>query len=114
MAEIPWLIVGALLIGGVIAAPIAAWIVRHLDARILGTAVGGWIVLTNAHTFLDAIGYSGDVGVPVYATATILWLTALYFAISSARRERTQVFSAPEHDSDGRSVVSGIAVSEVS
>jgi len=113
MAQIPWHIVGALLIGGVIAAPIAAWIVRHLDARILGTAVGGWVVLTNAHTFLEAVGHSGDIGVPVYAAATILWLTGLYFAISAARRERTQVFTAPEQDSGGRSVVSGVAVSEV-
>ncbi|MGH8501807.1 MAG: sulfite exporter TauE/SafE family protein [Gammaproteobacteria bacterium] len=95
MAQIPWQIVGALLIGGVIAAPIAAWIVRHLDARILGTAVGGWIVLTNAHTFVDAVGFSGGVSTPVYAAAIIVWLTALYFAISAARRERTQVFTAP-------------------
>jgi len=95
MAQIPWQIVGALLIGGVIAAPIAAWIVRHLDARILGTAVGGWIVLTNAHTFVDAVGFSGGVSAPVYAAAIIVWLTALYFAISAARRERTQVFTAP-------------------
>src|SRR3712207_1740139 len=35
-AEIPWQIVGALLVGGVIAAPIAAYIVRILPARILG------------------------------------------------------------------------------
>src|SRR3712207_4206054 len=36
-AEIPWQIVGALLLGGIIAAPIAAYIVRILPARILGT-----------------------------------------------------------------------------
>src|SRR3712207_1880659 len=39
LAQIPWTIVGALLLGGVIAAPIAAYIVRILPARILGTAV---------------------------------------------------------------------------
>jgi uncharacterized membrane protein YfcA len=57
--------VTALLVGGVIAAPIAAWIVRHLDARILGTAVGGWIILTNANTFLEAVGLSGSINIPL-------------------------------------------------
>lgn len=99
MAEVPWRAVGCLMVGGVIAAPFAAWIVRHLDARILGTAVGGWIILTNAHTFLKAIGVSGDmlgsgaanIIVPVYGMAIAAWMTALYFAISAAVRERRQV-----------------------
>jgi uncharacterized protein len=94
LAEIPWHIVGALLVGGVVAAPIAAWIVRHLDARILGTAVGGWIILTNANTFLEAAGYSGSISVPVYAAAISLWASALYFAISAAIRERRRITEA--------------------
>lgn len=105
MAEIPWRIVGALLIGGVVAAPIAAWIVRHLEARVLGTAVGGWIVLTNAHTFLDALGYSGGVGVSVYAVATIGWLTALYFAVIAAQRARVQVADASRTEGATRRAV---------
>jgi uncharacterized membrane protein YfcA len=32
--------VAALLIGGVIAAPLAAWLVRQLHPRVLGTTVG--------------------------------------------------------------------------
>jgi hypothetical protein len=75
----------------VIAAPIAAWIVRHLDARILGTAVGGWIILTNANTFLEAVGLSATLNVPVYTATIVIWLTALYFAISAARGERRQL-----------------------
>jgi uncharacterized protein len=94
MAAIPWHIVGALLVGGVIAAPIAAWIVKHLDARILGTAVGGWIILTNAKTFLEALGFSGDISIPVYAAAISLWVVALYFAISAAVRERRRIAGA--------------------
>lgn len=34
----------ALLVGGLIAAPIAAWLVRHIPPRVLGSAVGGVIV----------------------------------------------------------------------
>jgi uncharacterized protein len=114
MTQIPWHIVGALLIGGVIAAPVAAWIVRHLDARILGTAVGGWIVITNAHTFLKAIGVSGDmlgsgataIIIPVYAAAIIVWATALYFAIAAARRERMQMFDESQATGATRTVLS--------
>src|SRR3712207_2440661 len=40
-ADVPWGVVGALLAGGLIAAPIAAWIVRHLNARVLGTRSEG-------------------------------------------------------------------------
>ena len=49
----------ALLVGGVIAAPFAAWLVRHLAARVLGVAAGGLIVLTNTKTIVEAVGASG-------------------------------------------------------
>lgn len=50
-----WL--AALLIGGLIAAPIAAWLVRKLPARALGAAVGGLILVTNTKTFGEAVGF---------------------------------------------------------
>src|SRR5829696_9725583 len=46
-ADIPWQVVGALLIGGLVAAPVAAYVVRILPMRVLGTAVGGVILITN-------------------------------------------------------------------
>src|ERR687891_1045004 len=76
-AEVPWGVVGALLAGGLIAAPIAAWIVRHLNARVLGTAVGGFILLVNANTFLEAVGFDPSLNVIVYAAILVVWLTAL-------------------------------------
>lgn len=90
-AEVPWGVVGALLIGGLIAAPIAAWIVRHLNARVLGTAVGGFILLTNANTFLEAVGFDPGLNMIVYLAIIAVWITALYFAISALRRERKPV-----------------------
>lgn len=94
IAEIPLGIVGALLAGGLVAAPIAAWIVRSLNARILGTAVGGFILLTNSNTFLSAIGVSGSLSVAVYVTIMAIWVLALYYAISAARRDSRQVVEA--------------------
>lgn len=90
-AEVPWSVVGALLIGGLIAAPIAAWIVRHLNARVLGTAVGGFILLTNANTFLEAVGFDPGLNMIFYLAIIAVWITALYFAISALRRERKPV-----------------------
>jgi uncharacterized protein len=50
---IEWGYVLALMVGGVLAAPVAALLVRHLPARVLGVAAGGLIVLTNLQTLAD-------------------------------------------------------------
>ena len=67
---INWGYAGALLAGGVIAAPIAAWLVKHLAARVLGVAAGGLIILTNSKTLLEAVGVPG-VGVAVVAAVDL-------------------------------------------
>jgi uncharacterized protein len=90
-AQVPWQVVGALLAGGLVAAPIAAWVVRHLNARVLGTAVGGFILLVNANTFLSAIGIDPGLNVIVYVAILAVWATALYFAVAATRRERKPV-----------------------
>ncbi len=90
-AQVPWGVVGALLAGGLVAAPIAAWFVRHLNARVLGTAVGGFILIVNAKTFLEAVGVSGALAAIVYISIVAVWGTALYFAISALRRDREPV-----------------------
>jgi uncharacterized membrane protein YfcA len=90
-ADVPWGVVGAILAGGLIAAPVAAWIVRHLNARVLGTAVGGFILLVNANTFLSAVGLDPSLNAIVYAAILAVWITAVYFAIAAIRRERMPV-----------------------
>lgn len=90
-AQIPFRIVGALLVGGVIAAPVAAWVVRLLAPRVLGTLVGGIILLTNTRTFLQAIDLDGLVGLPLYLVLIAAWLTAVGVAVASSRRERRVV-----------------------
>jgi uncharacterized membrane protein YfcA len=87
-AEIPWTIVGALLIGGVIAAPIAAYVVRILPTRILGTAVGGVILITNMKTFLEAVGVGGPLAIVIYVLIVAVWIAALAFSIQVNRREK--------------------------
>jgi uncharacterized membrane protein YfcA len=87
-ADIPWQLVGALLVGGLIAAPIAAWIVRILPARIMGTAVGGFILIVNMRTFLGAIGVEGNVVFVIYALIVLVWVAALAHSIMVNRQEK--------------------------
>jgi glucan phosphoethanolaminetransferase (alkaline phosphatase superfamily) len=86
--EIPWTVVGALLLGGVIAAPIAAYIVRILPTRILGTAVGGVILVTNMKTFLEAVGIGGVLAILIYILIVAVWIAALIFSIRVNRQEK--------------------------
>jgi uncharacterized protein len=93
--QIPWTVVGALLLGGVIAAPIAAYIVRILPARILGSAVGGLILVTNMKTFLEAIGVSGALAVMIYILIVAVWITAVVFSIRVNRQEQKGLAGEP-------------------
>ena len=87
-AEVPWGIVGALLIGGLIAAPVAAWVVRILPMRVLGTAVGGVILITNMKTFLEAIGVTGVLTYVIYVVIVAVWVAALVHSIVINRYEK--------------------------
>ncbi|MGW4463707.1 sulfite exporter TauE/SafE family protein [Micromonospora sp. NBC_01796] len=82
--------VAALLIGGVIAAPIAAWLVRHIPPRILGSAVGGVIILTNARSLLrsDWIDASDATRYTFYAVIYLVWALALAYSIKQYRANR--------------------------
>src|SRR5688500_1802118 len=53
---IRWDIVAMMLIGGSIAAPISAWLVRKFDDRALGAAVGAVIILLNVDRILLLFG----------------------------------------------------------
>jgi uncharacterized protein len=82
--------VAVLLLGGVIAAPIAAWLVRHIPPRILGSAVGGVIILTNARTLLrsDVINAPGDVQTAAYLAIAVIWAAAIAHSLREYRRDR--------------------------
>jgi uncharacterized membrane protein YfcA len=78
-------LVAALLAGGLIAAPIAAYLVRHVPAQVLGAAVGGLIILTNARTVMTAFDVTGGLRVPVYGVIVVAWATAVVFAVRHLR-----------------------------
>jgi len=84
--------VAALLIGGLIAAPIAAWLVRHIPPRVLGSLVGGLIVLTNTRTLLrsDWIDAADGVRYASYAVIYAVWAAAIAYAVVQYRKDRDQ------------------------
>ena len=77
----------ALLVGGLIAAPIAAYMVRHLNPRILGVVVGGFICFTNARVVLGAAEIEGEAFLAAYAAIVIIWVAAIVYVVSLIRRE---------------------------
>ncbi len=80
----------ALLLGGAIAAPIAAWLVRHIPPRVLGSAVGGVIVLTNSRTLLrsDWIDAPSATRYAVYAVIYVVWAGAVLYSVRAHRAEQ--------------------------
>jgi uncharacterized membrane protein YfcA len=85
---IEWSYALALLAGGVIAAPIAAWLVRKLAARVLGVAAGGLIVLTNSKTIAETLGASGATVAAVAAAVFVLWISGIVWAVRQERAAR--------------------------
>lgn len=63
-AGIDGTVVLALLAGGVVAAPFAAWLVRWLPTAVLGVGVGGILLLTNARTLVRLHDLDGGLVYP--------------------------------------------------
>ena len=80
----------ALLIGGVIAAPFAAYIVRHLAPRVLGVAAGGAIIITNARTILLSVGVNELPLLLALAGLAVTWAALLAYAVRKERAIRRE------------------------
>jgi uncharacterized membrane protein YfcA len=70
-------VVLAMLSGGVVAAPIAAWVTRFLPARGLGIAVGGLLLLTN----IRELASTADVGAVRWTAYALAVLACTYAAL---------------------------------
>ena len=75
----------ALLIGGVIAAPFAAWLVRHMAPKVLGVAAGGLIVVTNSRTILMTLGLGGELLLIVLGGMLAAWLGLVAWVVRTER-----------------------------
>ncbi|MFT3660841.1 MAG: sulfite exporter TauE/SafE family protein [Gordonia sp. (in: high G+C Gram-positive bacteria)] len=80
----------AILLGGTIAAPIAAWLVRHFPPRLLGASVGGLIVFTNTRTIIGGKGLDLDSAAKwtIYVLVVVGWAAAFAYSFREYRREQ--------------------------
>ena len=78
-------VVGALLAGGLVAAPVAAWLVSRLPAGVLGSAVGGLIVMTNLRTILSALHAPGPLSAAALLIVVPVWALLMAVSLRSAR-----------------------------
>ncbi|HYI21756.1 MAG TPA: sulfite exporter TauE/SafE family protein [Candidatus Limnocylindrales bacterium] len=78
-AGIRWDIVAMMLIGGSIAAPISAWLVKQFDDRALGIAVGALIIVLNVDRLMVLVGI--DAG--IVTTARLMAVVAALLIISA-------------------------------
>jgi uncharacterized membrane protein YfcA len=83
---IHWSFALALLAGGLVAAPLAAYLVKIAPAYLLGVAVGGMILLTNARTLFSDLDVSDSARIPAYGAIVLVTAAGLYVAGLRARR----------------------------
>jgi hypothetical protein len=68
----------AMLAGGVVAAPLAAWVIRYVPARPMGVAVAVLLLMTNARQLVGWTGFAfSPVSGAVYAAAIALVVLAV-------------------------------------
>ena len=70
-------VVVAMLTGGMIAAPVAAWSIRFLPPRAMGVAVAGLLMLTN----IRELASSADVGAQRWLAYLVVLLSCAYAAV---------------------------------
>jgi len=86
-AAIRWDLALALIAGGVIAAPFAAWLVRIVPAHVLGIAVGGMIIFSNLRTLLKTAEVPVEPRFAAYLAVAVVTV-ALLAASSRIRAAR--------------------------
>ena len=95
-AGVNWGFALALLAGGLVAAPLAAWVVKHAPMHLLGVAVGGMIVFSNSRTLLQSADASTAARFAVYGA--IVLVTAVGLSIAVQRHRRTKAAEAEQAD----------------
>ena len=85
-AGISWTLALALLAGGLVAAPLAAYLVRIAPTHLLGVAIGGMILLSNVRTLLKSADAGDAARFSVYGLILAITLAGLYVATRRHRR----------------------------
>lgn len=84
----------ALMAGGAVAAPLAAYIVSRMPQRLLAAAVGGMVVLVNLPVVLQAAGLPERLRPLVVVPVGLLGVASLLLALGSRRRRPVRALPA--------------------
>ena len=69
--EVPWFAVIGLITGGVIVAPFAARLAGRMPQHVMGTLVGGLILIVNGQVILLALGFAPVIGWVLFGLALV-------------------------------------------
>ena len=89
-------IVAAMLVGSVVAAPLAAYVVRFVPARLLGLAVAGLLLLTQSRELASAMHANDGRWIVYFGIPVAVLLAALRPRIARRLRRREPDPNAPE------------------
>ncbi len=95
-----WPVVVGLMVGGVIAAPIAAWLVSRISPALLGTGVGGVIVLTNSQKLVHFFDIQWPWSTAIYTLIVVAWVSLVVYAWRVSRAPKTVPAPVSEPDSE--------------
>ena len=82
-----WDVTGAMLLGGVLAAIPAAWMVRHINERILGIAVGALVLLLSIDSVLSLLQPPEQLLLIFRIVGVVVTIVLLTLAVMRARAE---------------------------
>jgi uncharacterized protein len=96
---IHWGFALALLAGGIVAAPLAAYLVKIAPAHVLGVAVGGMILLTNLRTIFISYEVPGSARISAYFAVLLVTAVGLYVAAMRGKRRAAAGSTEPALES---------------
>jgi uncharacterized membrane protein YfcA len=96
---IHWGFALALLAGGIVAAPLAAYLVKIAPAHVLGVAVGGMVLLTNLRTIFTSYEVPGSARISAYFAVLLVTAVGLYVAATRGKRRAAAGSTEPALES---------------
>jgi uncharacterized membrane protein YfcA len=87
-AGIDFSIVAMMLLGGVIAAPLSAWLVSRFDDQALGTGVGGLIIFLNLDRALSLFGIDQQLAFGLRIVTVALSIAVVAWLLIRSRQRR--------------------------
>lgn len=69
------------MLGGIVAAPIAAWLVRIVPSHLLGVLVGGLIIFTNIRTLLTTFKVDPTIISLSYVAIGLVVIISIFIAV---------------------------------